>query len=59
MPLCPICFEDVQFNKPEYAAIHPSKPFAILDDSQVIEINARKVIGNDPQLWYEVHLLGE
>ncbi|MBA7596067.1 hypothetical protein ES703_03036 [subsurface metagenome] len=39
--------------------VHPSKTIAIVDDSQVVSIQAEKVIGNIDQPWYEVILEGE
>ena len=39
--------------------IHPSKTIAIVDDSQVISIQAEKIIGDTEQPWYEVILEGE
>lgn len=47
------------FEDPELAAIHPSLAIGILDDSQVIQISARKVIGDTQTPWYEVTLEGE
>ena len=39
--------------------VHPSKTIAIVDDSQVVSIQAEKVIGDTAQPWYEVILEGE
>ena len=36
--------------------IHPSKTIAIVDDSQVVSIQAEKIIGDTDQPWYEVIL---
>ena len=47
-----------RFSKPENAAIHPRKPIAIHDDSQVIEIHAHKLVGESADDWYEVELSG-
>lgn len=46
------------WNKPEYRDIHPDKVIAIMDDSQVINIQAEKIIGDADQQWYEVILEG-
>ena len=45
------------WNNPEYQDVHPDRSIAIVDDSQVISIQAEKVKG-DVQ-WYEVMLEGE
>ena len=39
-------------------SICPTKPIAIEDDSQVISIQAEKIIGESDQQWYEVVLEG-
>jgi hypothetical protein len=40
-------------------SIHPSKTIAIVDDSEVVSIQAKKIIGDTDQQWYEVVLEGE
>lgn len=47
------------WNNPEYRDVHPDKVIAIVDDSQVISIQAEKIIGNTDHQWYEVILEGE
>ena len=47
------------WSKPEYEAIHPSKPIAIDDDSHVVYIEAAKIIGDSNQPGYEITLEGE
>ena len=49
---------DPLFCKPDNAAIHPRKPIAIRDDSQMIEIHAHKLVGESADDWYEVELSG-
>ena len=49
---------DNRDNK-ELVGIHPSKTIAIVDDSQVVSIQAEKVVGGTEQPWYEVVLEGE
>ena len=36
--------------------IHPSKTIAIIDDSQVVSIQAEKIIGDTDLPWYEMIL---
>lgn len=47
------------FCEPENAGIHPQKTIAIDDDSQIIEIHAKKLFGRAADNWYEVELAGE
>jgi hypothetical protein len=47
------------FSRPELAAIHPSRPIGLLDDVEVLEIQARKVVGDTVAPWYEIALEGE
>ena len=47
------------FCEPENAAIHPRKTIAIEDDSQIIEIHAKKLLEKAEDDWYEVELSGE
>lgn len=44
------------FRKAENADVHPRKVIAIRDDQQVMEINAKKIIGPGNHCWYEVGL---
>lgn len=50
---------DPIWNDEELESIHPTKTIAIVDDSQVVSIQAEKVIGSADQQWYEVILEGE
>ena len=45
------------WSNPEYRGVHPDIVIAIVDDSQVIGIQAEKV--KDDVQWYEVMLEGE
>jgi hypothetical protein len=47
------------WRNPEYQDVHPDIVIAIVDDSQVIDIQAEKVIGDLNQQRYEVMLEGE
>ncbi|MFC2017444.1 hypothetical protein ACFLUD_03425 [Chloroflexota bacterium] len=47
------------WGNPEYRDVHPDKVIAIVDDSQVISIQAEKIIDNTDHQWYEVILEGE
>ena len=46
------------WSNPELGGIHPSRTLAITDDCEVLSIEARKVIGDDKEPWYEVVLEG-
>lgn len=50
---------DPLWDEAELKNIHPSKTIAIIDDSQVVSIQAKKIIGDTDQPWYEVTLEGE
>ncbi len=50
---------DSLWDNPKLEHIHPSKTIAIVDDSQVVSIQAEKIIGDTDQQWYEVTLEGE
>lgn len=39
--------------------VHPSLAVAIEDDSEVVQIQAEKVVGQTTEPWYEVILEGE
>lgn len=43
----------------EHEELDPGKVIAIVDDSQVVEIRARKLAGQGDDPWYEVVLQGE
>ena len=47
------------WNDVELNDVHPSKMIAIVDDSQVINIQAEKIIGDSKEPWYEIVLEGE
>jgi hypothetical protein len=47
------------FEDPGLADIHPLRPIGMLDDVEVLEIHARKIIGDTDVPWYEVTLEGE
>lgn len=42
--------------RPELQHIHPKETIAIVDDSHVIDIHAKKIIGNTEPPWYQVIL---
>jgi hypothetical protein len=44
------------WDSPELKPIHPSKPLAIRDDRNVVEIIARKLPSEDGNRWYRVVL---
>ena len=50
---------DELWAQPDLHSIQPSRVMAIMDDSEVIDISARKVIGSTHQPWYRVALEGE
>ena len=47
------------FCAAENTQIHPSNTIAIDDDSQIMEICAKKLVGNPEDVWYEVELSGK
>lgn len=53
--LCPTGIWD----KPENRDVHPDVPIAIDDDSQVISIQAVKIVGDTARQFYDVTLEGE
>jgi len=50
---------DPIWDNEELENIHPIKTVAIVDDSQILRIQAEKVIGDTEQPWYETVLEGE
>ena len=50
---------DGSFEESENSAVHPTKPIAILDDSNVIKIDAEKLVGLEDKYWYEIELEGK
>lgn len=47
------------FCTAENAFVHPRKKFVIEDDSQIIEIHARKLVGEYGNDWYRVEISGD
>ena len=47
------------FDKNGNSTVHPSKTIAIVDDSQVVKIDAEKLAGLGEDHWYEIKLEGE
>ena len=50
---------DHEWSKPELCAIHPSRPIAIVDDREVVEIIARKVANDEQVVLYRIALVGQ
>ena len=50
---------DELWAAPELQDIHPHRSIAIEDDSEVMEIDARKIAGPPSEPWYKVVLEGE
>ena len=50
---------DPIWDDEELVSIYPTMAIAIDDDSQVVSIQADKVIGRTDRQWYEVVLEGE
>lgn len=47
------------FEEFENSAVHPSKTIAIVDDSQVMKVDAEKLAGFGDDYWYEIELDGD
>ncbi|MDE2937530.1 MAG: RusA family crossover junction endodeoxyribonuclease [Chloroflexota bacterium] len=47
------------FSQYENTQTHPRNTVAIDDDSQIVEIHARKLVGNPEDVWYEVEISGD
>ena len=47
------------FDERENSPVHPSKTVAIFDDSQVMRVDAEKLVGLSDDHWYEIKLEGE
>ncbi len=52
------CMLATVWELPELAAIHPRKWSGIIDDGEVMEITARKIVGDAERPWYTVLLRG-
>jgi len=50
---------DPIWNDPKLKEVHPSRTSAIIDDSQIVQIHAEKIIGDTFDPWYEITLEGE
>lgn len=50
---------DPIWEDPDLVCIHPSKPIAVMDDCEMVSIQAEKIIDNNDQPWYEICLGGE
>lgn len=50
---------DPIWENEELEGIYPTETIAIDDDSQIVSIQAEKIIGDTDQPWYEVNLEGE
>ena len=50
---------DDDWNHHEIKEIHPSRTIAIVDDSEVVLIEARKLVDASGEPWYRVELEGE
>ena len=59
MPADPRSKLEKGWSKPEHTEIHPDRTIGIKDDSQVIQVDAKKVVGDTREPWYEVILEGE
>ena len=46
------------WDAPEFEAVHPRSAIAIVDDSQVVAIDAQKIIG-PAEPWYSVEIEGD
>ncbi len=47
------------FDENGNSAVHPSKTIAIVDDSQVVKIDAEKLTGLGDDHWYQIKLESE
>lgn len=47
-----------EWSEEDCKPIHPHIAIGILDDAEVVSIDARKVLGNEPQ-WYSLELTGD
>jgi len=50
---------DSIWNDRKLKDIHPSKVVAMVDDYEVLYVQAEKIIGDSEQPWYEIILEGE
>jgi len=49
----------LSWSDPALREVHPMKPLAIVDDSEVVSIKAEKIVGDCDEPWYEVLLEGD
>ncbi len=47
-----------QWVEPDLESVHPKNPVAIVNDVDVVSIDAKKLIGDEPQ-WYSLELAGD
>ena len=47
------------WSDPRFAAIRPDQVIGMIDDCEVVEITAKKIVGHAGEPWYEVVLTGE
>jgi len=50
---------DPIWNDPKLKEVHPSRTLAVVDDSQVAQIHAEKIIDDTLNPWYEITLEGD
>ena len=55
----PLAALDAMWTVDSMQDIHPRHTIAILDDSEVVSISAKKLTGKSEELWYRVTLGGE
>jgi len=50
---------DPLWARPEHSEIHPIRTATVVDDSQVVQIEATKIVDDAEEPWYEITLEGE
>lgn len=55
----PKCKVPELWDNPAYADVHPDKKAFIVDDSQIVSIQAEKITGDSNQPWYEIVIEAE
>lgn len=50
---------DPLWAMPKHAGIHPMRALAVMDDSQVMSIEAAKIVDDADGPWYEISLEGD